>query len=144
MLMVVRTILDAKLLRITCQRKAQAGREPRAAAVPTYYAPGTRLRAAAAGVVLVLAAAVAPDGPRVLAQPGGADLRFAVPVRGPGAPDSPVLARNGHTWLVTATSFRLPQTQSPLPSVYPGMTGIRAELFGSTGAYRLAPWPNPL
>ena len=42
MLMVVRTILDAKLLRITCQRKAQAGREPRAAAVPTYYAPGGR------------------------------------------------------------------------------------------------------
>ena len=104
---------------------------------------GTRLRAAAAGVVLVLAGAAAPDGPRVLAQPGGADLRFAVPVRDGDAPGSPVLARLGPLSVsASALQFDIPAGGGFTSfTVYTGVTGIQVDLF-TNGEYGL--WPSPV
>ena len=105
---------------------------------------GMMLRVVAVGVVLVLAAVAAPDESRVLAQTTGGDLRFEVPVRAPAAPDSPVLARSGHTWGQTTNSFRLPGIGRAPITVYPGMTGIRVEMFNSGGSYRLSPGPDTM
>ena len=108
---------------------------------------GMILRAAAVGVVLVLAAVAAPDEWRVLAQTQGGDLRFAVPVRSMAAPDSPVLARSGHTFGATTSGWRIPPLgggRAPLPTTYfPGLNGVIVQQLTSSGAYQLAPRPNP-
>ena len=105
------------------------------------------LRVVAVGVVLVLAAVAAPDEWRVFAQTTGGDLRFAVPVRGPGAPDSPVLARNGHTFGVTTSGWRIPPLgggRSPIPTtVFPGLNGVIVNQLVGPGSYWLLPRPNP-
>ena len=104
---------------------------------------GMTFRAAAVGVVLVLAAAAAPDGSRVLAQLGGADLRFAVPVRGMDAPDSPVLARHSYSSIgrragPAGYEFR---NNAPVPG-YSGVLRFRVELFDA-GDYELRPNVSP-
>ena len=100
------------------------------------------IRAAAVGVVLVLAAVAAPD--ESLAQQGGSDLRFATPVRGGAAPGSPVLARLGPFSVTRATGPNRYQIPDFYPSftAYAGPTGIRPELFDA-GGYWLIPAPAP-
>ena len=102
-------------------------------------------RAAAVGVVLVLAAAAAPDEWRVLAEQGGADLRFAVPVRDGGAPGSPVLARVGPLSATRETGpnrYVIPAGFTSF-TVYTGVTGILVQLVDANGRYALFPDPAP-
>ena len=106
---------------------------------------GMSFRAAAVGVVLVLAAAAAPDEWRVLAQQGGADLRFAVPVRDGGAPGSPVLARVGPLSATRETGpnrYVIPAGFTGF-TVYTGVTGILVQLVDANGRYALFPDPAP-
>ena len=101
------------------------------------------IRAAAVGVVLVLAAAAAPDEPRVLAQQAVSDLRFAVPVRSGGAPGSPVLARLGPLSAVRGTNqYVIPIAITSFTGVYTGVTGIQVALRDA-GQYALFPNPTP-
>ena len=115
---------------------------PRACSPRARGGGGTRFRAAAAGVVLVLAAAAAPDGSRVLAQQGGGDLRFAVPVRDGGAPGSPVLARLGPFSAVRSSGYHTIPAANASFTVYSGVTGIQVELFDN-GITWLFPSPVP-
>ncbi len=95
-------------------------------------------RAAAVGVVLVLAAAAAHDGSRVLAQPGSADLRFAVPAR----PGGPVLARLGPLSASRISSSHVIPDGGASFTVYSGVTGVGATLYDN-GSYELVPYPTP-
>ena len=101
------------------------------------------LRAAAVGVVLVLAAAAAPDESRVLAQQEGGDLRFAVPVRGADAPGSPVFTRVGP--ISNPSVSPSPPGYHFRDSLIPGysrLTRMQVRVFND-GAYELWTDPDP-